>query len=237
MAFFTKKREPVVMQLDPVRPVIILNFKTYKESSGANAVRLARIAERVQQKTRVNIIITPQAIDIREVAAAVKIPVYSQHVDAKPVGKSTGQIIAENLADNNVHGSLLNHSERRILLKDIKDAVLKLKEIGMQSIVCAKDDREAAGIAKMQPVKPDFIAVEPPELIGGEVSVSTAKPQIIPKAVKACNGVPTLIGAGIKENNDLKIVLQHGARGVILSSHFVLSKDPEKWLLDLVQGI
>ncbi len=73
--------------------------------------------------------------------------------------------------------------------------------------------------------------------IGGEKSVSTAKPEIIPKAVKACSGVNVLVGAGIKDANDLKVALVHGAKGVLLASHFVLSKDPEKFLMELVQGV
>jgi triosephosphate isomerase (TIM) len=107
----------------------------------------------------------------------------------------------------------------------------------MTSIVCAKDYKEAKIISSFKVVKPDFIAVEPPELIGGEVSVSQAKPEIISKAVKMCNGVNILMGAGIKNNNDLKIALQYGAKGVLLSSHFVLAQNPEKFLTELIQGI
>jgi len=237
MGLFTKKTTLVVKQLDYTKPFVIINFKTYIDATGANAVKLAKICERVQDKTKINIIISVQAIDLKEIASTVKIPVYSQHVDPLTAGKTTGGIIPEHLSTINIHGSLINHSEKRILLKDIKAIVLKLRELNMKSVVCAKDYKEAAVFAKMQPVKPDFIAIEPPELIGGEKSVSTAKPEIIPKAVKACGGINVLVGAGIKDANDLKVALVHGAKGVLLASHFVLSKDPEKFLMDLVQGV
>ena len=47
-------------------------------------------------------------------------------------------------------------------------------------------------------MEPTYIAYEPPELIGGNVSVSSAKPEIIAQAAKACNGkTKLLVGAGL----------------------------------------
>lgn len=233
---FSKKPKAIIA-IDVNKPLIVLNFKTYKESEGENALRLSKIAEKVQKKTGLNIIVCVQAIDIKDVSEAVKIPVYAQHVDDELIGKSTGNIVAEELVDINVFGSLLNHSEKRIDIKEIKATLLRLKELNMKSIVCARNDTEAKKMALIKPIKPDYIAVEPPELIGGELSVSSAKPDIIKKAVKACQGVPVLVGAGVKDNNDVKLALSYGAKGVLLASHFVLSKDPEKFLLDLVNGL
>lgn len=226
----------VVRQLDYNKPFIMLNFKTYKESSGANALRLAKIAEKASLKTGLNFIVCVQASDLYNVASNVRIPVYAQHVDNALQGKSTGHVVPENLLGINVHGSLLNHSERRIDIKEISKSVLKLKELDMKSIVCAKDHKEAKKIAGIK-VKPDFIAVEPPELIGGEVSVSTAKPSVIENTVNECQGMNVIVGAGIKDNNDLKTVLKYGAKGVLLASHFVLSNDPEKFLIELIKDI
>ena len=236
MCWFSKK-QPVVRQLDYSRPFVILNFKTYKESSGANALKLAKIAEKVSLQSKVNIIVCPQSIDLKEVASNVKIPVYAQHTDNSVLGKSTGNIIAENLADNNIHGSLLNHSEKKLDIKDIEKTVVKLKELDMKSVVCAKDNVVAKKLSSLKLVKPDFIAVEPPELIGGEKSVSESGPEIIERSVKACNGLNVLVGAGIKSNQDVMTALKLGAKGVLLSSHYVLSKDPEGFLRELIKGI
>lgn len=237
MSIFNKKQDLIMKQLDYNKPFIVLNLKTYKEATGDNALRLARICEKVQEKTKLNIIICPQAIDIRNIALNVKIPIFAQHIDNKPVGKSTGNIVPENLMDINVHGSLLNHSEMQLDIKMIEKTVLKLKELDMRSIVCAKDNIVAKKFASFKIVKPDFIAVEPPELIGTEKSISTSRPEIIEKSVNACKGVNVLVGAGVKDNNDVKIALKYGAKGVLLSSHFVMSKDPEKFLMDLLHGI
>ena len=234
--FFSNK-EKVNIALDSKKPFIVLNFKTYKESEGDNALRLAEICAKVQKKTGLNIIVCVQAIDLKDVSEAVHIPVFAQHVDNNAVGKSTGSILPEELVDINIHGTLLNHSEKRLEFKDVKSTVLKLKELNMTSIVCAKNDAEVKKFASIKPVRPDFIAVEPPELIGGEVSVSSSKPDIIKKSVQLSSGANLLVGAGIKDNNDVKLALNYGAKGVLLASHFVFSKNPEKFLFDLVNGL
>jgi triosephosphate isomerase (TIM) len=234
---FINKKPFIVKKPDFNKPFIVLNLKTYREGSGSNAVKLALIAEKVQEKTGLNIIVCVQAIDLKEVASRVKIPVFAQHMDSDPVGKSTGNVIPEHALEINTRGSILNHSEKKINIKDVEKTVIRLKELDMISIVCAKGQDEAKRIAYLKTIRPTFIAVEPPELIGGELSVSKAKPDVITKSVKACDGVPILVGAGIKENNDLKVALQNGAKGVLLASHFVLAKDPEKFLMELLKDV
>lgn len=236
MCWFSKK-QPMVRQLDYTRPFVILNFKTYKEAQGENALRLARIAEKVGQKYHINMIVCPQAIDLKLLSFDVDVPVYAQHVDNNAVGKSTGAIIPENLLHINVHGSLINHSEKKLAILEIQKSIIRLRELDMRSIVCITNNVEAKKMSGLKSIKPDFIAIEPPELIGGEKSVSTTKPEVIEKAVKACQGLNVIAGAGIRENQDLKTALKLGCKGVLLSSHFVLSKDPEKFLIELVKDI
>ena len=159
---FLNKKPFIVKKPDFTKPFVVLNFKTYRESSGANAVKLALIAEKVQEKTGVNIIVCVQAIDLKEVASRVKIPVFAQHIDHETVGKSTGSIIPEHALEVNAHGSILNHSEKRINIKDVEKTVIRLKELDMISVVCAKSEAEAKKMANLKTIRPTFIAVEPP---------------------------------------------------------------------------
>jgi triosephosphate isomerase len=62
-------------------PMIIVNFKTYSEATGAKAIELAKKAEKVSSETRISVGIAPQFTDIAPVAEAVDIPVFAQHVD------------------------------------------------------------------------------------------------------------------------------------------------------------
>ena len=71
---------------------------------------------------------------------------------------------------------------------------------------------------------PTYFCIEPPELIGGDVSVSTAHPELIRAAVEA-SPVPVLTGAGVKTGEDLRIAAELGSAGVILASGIVLAQD------------
>ena len=62
-------------------PMIIVNFKTYVESTGKRAVELAKQAEKASKETGANIIVAPQFADLSKVAEAVEIPVFAQHID------------------------------------------------------------------------------------------------------------------------------------------------------------
>ena len=64
----------------------------------------------------------------------------------------------------------------KFLLNRLRYAITRAREVGFFTVVCAKDIEEGKKIAKL---KPDAVAIEPPELIGGDISISTASPDII----------------------------------------------------------
>ena len=63
-------------------PIVILNFKTYLESTGNNALKLAMASEIVAEETGVNIVVVPQSTDIYSLSNEVGIPIFAQHIDA-----------------------------------------------------------------------------------------------------------------------------------------------------------
>ncbi len=215
-------------------PIIVTNFKTYEGSTGADAVELAKIHELVANETGVNVAIAGQALDLGMLAAAVSIPVLAQHIDGVGYGANTGHIPAEIAHAMGVDGSLLNHSERRISDTQIERALEDMKQLGMLSVVCAENVEEGKKFADMGA---DFVAVEPPELIGGEISVSTAQPELIEEAVATIGEGKVLVGAGVKNAEDVRIALELGAVGVLLASGVVKSADPAGALRDLARGI
>ena len=103
---------------------------------------------------------------------------------------------------------------------------------------CAADVDEAIELAKLGPT---FIAVEPPELIGGDISVTTADPAIVSDtvaAVKSTNpNVRVLCGAGVKNQKDISKAISLGSEGILLASGVVKSPEPRKVLLDLIKGL
>lgn len=219
-------------------PIIIVNVKTYAEGTGKKCIQLARYMEDVLQDTHVNLSLSVQPVDIFPVASQVSFPIYSQHIDPIVFGSNTGWILPEAIQSAGASGTLINHSEHQIPLADIKKCIHRAKEIGLETIVCTKDSDSSKKVAFFNP---DCIAIEPPELIGGDISVTTANPDIVKDTVsvvkKVDDRIKILCGAGIKKGRDVTTALDLGADGVLLASGVVKAKNIKKTLLDLAQGL
>lgn len=217
--------------------LIILNLKTYEEATGDYALKLARICDEVARETHAKIIVVPQPADLYRISSEVDIPVYAQHIDNVKYGSYTGHVLAESVKASGAVGSLLNHSEQRIKLADLEAGIEKLRSLGMTSIVCTNNINTTKAAAALTP---DFVAVEPPELIGSGIPVSQAKPEVVSgsvDAVKEINPkVRVLCGAGITNGEDVKKAIELGTEGVLLASGVVKAKDPRSVLMDLVRG-
>lgn len=217
--------------------IIVLNFKTYRESTGVEALRLAEICEDISGEYSVQMVVVPQVADIHAISKAVKIPVFAQHVDGVGYGGFTGHITAASLKAAGAFGSLINHSERRLKLADIDAAITACKSFDLKTIVCTNNVATTQAAAAL---KPDYVAVEPPELIGSGIPVSKANPDVIRGSVAAVKtiapSVGVLCGAGITHGEDLRSALDLGSEGVLLASGIIKAKDQRKALEDLVTG-
>ena len=218
--------------------IVVVNFKTYKQATGERAVKLAKICEKVAKETGVDVFIAVQNVDIFHVSSEVSIPVYAEHIDPVEYGAHTGKDLPEGLVENGATGVIINHSEDKDELIDIEENIKRAKGVGLQTIVCAPTAKSSEAMASLDP---DFVAVEPPELIGGDVSVSKAKPELISDTVKLVHKVnkkvPVLCGAGIKDHDDVKIAIKLGCEGILVASGITKADDPEKALLDLIKGM
>ncbi|MFY9301072.1 MAG: triose-phosphate isomerase [Candidatus Nitrosotenuis sp.] len=208
--------------------MFIINYKNYDEISGAKAAKLASIAGAAATKYGVKIAIAPP----HHLLSAIKRYsglVLAQHVDNAKVGSTTGFVIPELLKKSKIHGSLVNHSEHRIPAKDIAELVKRLRALKMISVVCVKNVSEAAKYAKLNP---NYIAIEPPELIGSGKAVSAERPELITGAVKAVkaakNSTKLLCGAGIVAGQDVKKAIELGSSGILVASGIVKAKNWSK---------
>ena len=217
-----------------MEPIIILNFKTYAESTGANAVKLAKLSQKVATETGVLVIVVPQVADIYRVSTEVNIPVYAQHIDGITFGGYTGHVLAESVAHAGASGTLINHSERRLELAEIDASIEAAQRVGLTTVVCTNNLATTAAAAALTP---DFVAIEPPELIGSGIPVSKSNPDIVIGAVKAAKGVRVLCGAGISKGDDVKAAIELGTEGVLLASGVIKAPDPEAALMGLVEFV
>ncbi|MBN2881507.1 triose-phosphate isomerase [Candidatus Woesearchaeota archaeon] len=218
-------------------PCVVVNFKTYESSIGENAVNLAKICDSVSKETGKNIAVCVSVSDLYRVSSQVSISVFSEHVDGDDFGAHTGKVLVKDILDNGAKGSLLNHSEDRYRLDLLDMSIQKLKDNKLLSIVCANNSESAEAIATFEP---DVIAIEPPELIGGDISVTNANPDIVVNTIQKVHNVaniPVLCGAGIKNGMDVKKAIELGCVGVLIASGVTKAKDPREALLDLVSGL
>jgi triosephosphate isomerase len=219
-------------------PIIVVNFKTYAEATGRKALDLAKKCERTSLETEICVGVAPQFVDIPVIAKAVSIPVFAQHIDPIKPGSSTGHILPEAVKEAGAVGTLINHSERRLRLADIDAAVTRAREVGLTSLVCTNNSPVSAAAAAL---KPDMIAVEPPDLIGTGIPVSKAKPEVVSgtvELVKKVNpDVIVLCGAGITSGEDVAAALRLGTEGVLVASGVVKAQNPYKVLLEFAKAI
>ncbi len=218
-------------------PAVIVNFKLYSQGSGGRGLKLAKLLDEVAKERGASIAIAVNPLDFTKIREEVDIPVLLQHVDAVDYGAHTGRINIEVAKENGVDGILINHSERRLTVADVDYLIQKAKKLNMTSLVCTNNARVSGAIAFLEP---DMIAMEPPELIGGDISVSTARPEAIVEtieAVKSVKDIPVLVGAGIKNGMDVKKAMELGAMGVLVASGIVKAQDPRKSINELIDGM
>jgi triosephosphate isomerase len=220
-----------------VFPRIVVNAKAYAEATGAGGLSLLRGLERVAGTAPVAL--APPMTELALLAGkARKVALFAQHTDPLPPGVGTGFVSALAVQSAGAVGSLLNHAEHKIPLAQAKATVLSLREAGLLSLLCADSLAECRALARLRPTA---IAIEPPELIGGDVSVTSADPKVVSGAVKAVHKVApdvlVLCGAGVKSGSDVAAARKLGAYGVLVASGVVKAKDPAKAAKDLASGL
>jgi triosephosphate isomerase len=219
------------------KPLIVVNFKTYASASGATAEALA-VAMEKHSNGPARMVAVVSAFDLEAVCrVAPNLEVWSQHLDPVGQGGFTGWLEPHTAIHRGAQGTIINHAEHKVEMEHVKSLLPQLPD-GFPVCGCAADLEEAKSLAEMGPT---FIAVEPPELIGGDISVTTADPSIVSDTVavvKATNaGVRVLCGAGVKNGQDVATAISLGAEGVLLASGVTKAKDVEAVLADLVSQL
>jgi triosephosphate isomerase len=218
-------------------PVFLLNLKVYPNQLGLAAVRMAKLLEVLGKEMGVATAIAPTLPDLARVADSVAIPVVAQHVDPGDAGARTGYVPVETIEAAGARGSLVNHSEHPMAIADIEDAVRRLLARNLVAVVCAADVPRARRLAETHP---QYLAVEPPELIGGDRAVSTSRPEVVSGTVSAVrsvsSGTRVLCGAGVHDRHDVARALELGADGVLVASAVTRAPDAERAIRELLSG-
>ena len=218
-------------------PLFLLNLKAYPAALGPGALRIGRALEREGRRRRVAVALAAAGPDLGWLARELDIPVVAQHTDAGPVGAFTGRAVAGAVRAAGGAGSLLNHSERPLDDAQIRASLSSLRGEGLSAILCAATP---ARVRRLLPLRPPFLAIEPPELIGGKRSVSTARPEVITETVELARRLSpatrVLCGAGIHSRQDVKRAMELGSDGILVASAVTLSPSPSRAIRTLLSG-
>ncbi len=213
---------------------LIINAKAYTQSVGTEfkeVVDACFSLRRKAKKKNVELILVPQYSELKD-SIQKKISTFSQHVDPIFPGSNTGFIAPDNMKKIGCDGTLINHSEHTLQLEIIKQTIERSKDAGLKTCVCARTPKAVEVISDF---KPDFIALEPPELIGGDVSVTT-KPELIIEAKTLVGSIPLLVGAGVKTTDDVRKAVELGAEGILVASGVIKAQNKKKAIEDLLEG-
>lgn len=217
--------------------MLFINFKTYQEGTGKNALELIKILEEVAESSQIKIIPVVQATDIKEAVGVSKLEIWTQSIDPVSFGAHTGSILPESVLEDGAVGTFLNHSEKKFEdINLLQQTINRCSELGLKTLVFASSLEELGNVSSFNPT---FVAYEPPEFIGSTTSsVTSAQPDIILKACETAktHNLPLIVGAGIHSKDDVRKSLELGATGIAVAKDILKAEDPKAELLDLVEG-
>lgn len=205
---------------------------------GRDLIEIAKKADSLSRAYDVQIIVTPQYVDIPLVAQAVeRLAVFAQHMDSLAPGRGVGSVLPEAVKAAGADGVLLNHVERRLTRPELAQTMRRAREVGLATMVCADDAQDAVSIAQLSP---DVIIVESPGLIAGGTRDEDSSGEIAAANAAIWNVDPSvrvLHSAGINGPRDVYEVTAAGAQGTGSSSAIFTASDPAAMLEAMISAM
>jgi triosephosphate isomerase len=216
----------------------IINYKAYKDGID-NGTEIALASRQAAEKFKVNIIVAVPFTFLRGGAKITK--AIAQRMDPVEPGAFTGKTSWYEIYKSGCKGTLINHAESQLPMRDIEKEVALCKLNSLESYVCVASLEEASAVAKFNPTA---ISYEPVELIGaamreGGVSVATANEEIVKDFVNLVHensSSSALIGAGIKDAADVRKSVELGSDGIIAAS-VIMKGDFKKKIEELAGAL
>jgi triosephosphate isomerase len=205
---------------------------------GDQALALATHADNLSSKYDVGIIFTPQSVDIRLLAPAMKhVQIFAQHMDELEIGRGVGSVLPEAVKAAGATGALLNHAEKKLTAKTLAQTIRRADQVGLATLVCADNLEETRAVARMNP---NFIIAEDPKLIGVGKRGAGDRDAIsmINEAVWEINPeIRVLHAAGISSAQDVYDVIAAGAQATGSTSGIIKARDPFAVLEDMIRAV
>ena len=140
---------------------------------------------------------------------------------------------------------LLNHSENRLRLDIIEDTIKRAKNVGLKICLCANTVKAGLALSQFNPdmnLSDNFTFTTGLNInyVGGAIkydNIISLNWDDRDYVVEKIKNVQVLVGAGIKDGNDVKTAYDLGAGGVLLASGVTKAKNPKEVLEDLASKI
>lgn len=217
-------------------PYFEIGPKTYLY--GDAALELAVHADALCRAFGVDIIFTAQYTDISRIAqGTTHLKVFAQHMDANPVGRGVGAVLAEAIKQAGAVGVLLNHAEKPLGLSVLGETIRRADEVGLGTLVCAGSVEESAAVAMLGP---NVVLAESPALIGGGTRGADDALEIgrINRAIRGVDkDISVLHGAGISNEDDVYQIILSGADGSGSTSAIMRADDPRDMLSRMIDAM
>jgi triosephosphate isomerase len=209
-------------------PLVAANWKMHKTVAEAEAF-VQGLLPRVSTAGEVEVALCPPFLALAAMVDSTRgsrVTVYAQNMHEAPDGAYTGEVAARMLAEHDVHGVVLGHSERRQLFGET-DRALALKvpaalEAGLVPLLCVgetEEERDAGDTQRklrhqvqeaLQRVDEDrlgdvVIAYEPIWAIG------TGRTATAEQAQEAIAFIRALVGDRSREQSERTRVLYGGS--------------------------
>ncbi|MCJ7533739.1 MAG: triose-phosphate isomerase [Anaerolineales bacterium] len=205
---------------------------------GKEVLILAQHADNISRKYDVQIIFTPQYVDIPILACETEnILVFAQHMDSLKVGRGVGSVLPEAVKAAGAVGVLLNHVEKRLSMDELERTIKRADEVELATMVCADNLEDAAAIARMEP---NIIIAESPELIGvgkRDMNDQLAIAKINHIIWEINPEIRVLHGAGISCGQDVYDIVASGAQGAGSTSGIIKANDPFGMLEEMIRCV
>ena len=203
------------------RPFFVVNPKSYLY--GEKLRRLARKTDELCERYGFQSLFTAQLIDLAWVADNCPhlIPCAQAMESLKP-GRGMGHILPEALAAAGVRATFLNHAENPMTVGELAKTIVRAREVGILTCVCADSVEEARAIAELHP---DIMTCELNSLIGTGHITSVSPETMVRQA------------AGISTGQDVYDAIYYGGDATGGTSGIVCAEDPEAKLEEMFEAL
>lgn len=216
------------------RPFFVVNPKSYLY--GEKLRRLARKTDGLCERYGFQSLFTAQLVDLAWVADNCPhlIPCAQAMESLKP-GRGMGHILPEALAAAGVRATFLNHAENPMTVGELAKTIVRAREVGILTCVCADSVEEAQIIAELHP---DIITCELTSLIGTGQVAGEDYMRSSTEAVRAVSpSTKVLQAAGIHSGQNVYDAIRLGADATGGTSGIVCADDPLAKLDEMFEAL